>query len=147
MVFLGIYRAIYDYKPQGDNELALTEGDVLMVLDKSADDGWWKAKKKLMDEDGEEPEGLVPNNYIEEVSCTTSFRHLCLYRIDARSIGPTDSQGQSPLRLLPPNRRRALFWRGSHTGCLRHLGRGVDTGGVEWRLWLRSSKLYRAKAG
>jgi hypothetical protein len=51
-------------------------------LDKSADDDWWKAKKKLMDEDGEEPEGLVPNNYIEEVSCTPSLRHLCSYRID-----------------------------------------------------------------
>jgi hypothetical protein len=64
MVFLGIYRAIYDYAPQGDNELALNEGDVLMVLEKSADDDWWKAKKKgLEDEEGEadEPEGLIPN--------------------------------------------------------------------------------------
>jgi hypothetical protein len=72
MVFLGIYRAIYDYAPQGDNELALNEGDVLMVLEKSADDDWWKAKKKgLEDEEGEadEPEGLIPNNYVEEVSC------------------------------------------------------------------------------
>lgn len=66
MVFLGIYRAIYDYAPQGDNEIALNEGDVLMVLEKSSDDDWWKAKKKGHGEEEEEPEGLIPNNYIEE---------------------------------------------------------------------------------
>jgi hypothetical protein len=67
MVFLGIYRALYDYVPQSDNEIALNEGDMLMVLEKSADDDWWKAKKKGHDEEQEEPEGLIPNNYIEEV--------------------------------------------------------------------------------
>lgn len=67
MVFLGIYRAIYDYEPQSSNEIALTEGDILMVLEKSTDDDWWKAKKKGHAEDDEEPEGLIPNNYIEEV--------------------------------------------------------------------------------
>jgi hypothetical protein len=85
MVFLGIYRAIYDYAPQSDNELALNEGDVLMVLEKSADDDWWKAKKKgLEDEDGEadEPEGLIPNNYVEEVS----FAPLCLENAPAPAI-------------------------------------------------------------
>ena len=53
--------------PQSDNEIALTEGDILMVLEKSADDDWWKAKKKGHNEEEEEPEGLIPNNYIEEV--------------------------------------------------------------------------------
>jgi hypothetical protein len=67
MVFLGIYRAIYDYVPQSDNEIALAEGDLLMVLEKSTDDDWWKAKKKGSEEDEEEPEGLIPNNYVEEV--------------------------------------------------------------------------------
>jgi hypothetical protein len=67
MVFLGIYRAIYDYEPQSSEEIALNEGDILMVLEKSSDDAWWKAKKKGGPEDDEEPEGLIPNNYIEEV--------------------------------------------------------------------------------
>lgn len=67
MVFLGIYRALYDYVPQSGNEISLNEGDLLMVLEKSADDDWWKAKKKGSDQDEEEPEGLIPNNYIEEV--------------------------------------------------------------------------------
>ena len=69
MVFLGIYRAIYDYVPQSENELALSEGDLLMVLEKSADDDWWKAKKKGSPDDEDEPEGLIPNNYVTEVSC------------------------------------------------------------------------------
>jgi len=76
MVFLGIYRAVYDYEPQGSNEIALTEGDILMVLEKSSDDDWWKAKKKGREEDEEEPEGLIPNNYIEEVSrCLAGLLH------------------------------------------------------------------------
>jgi hypothetical protein len=71
MVFLGIYRAIYDYEPQSSNEIALDEGDILMVLEKSTIDAWWKAKKKGRDGDDEEPEGLIPNNYIEEVRCAS----------------------------------------------------------------------------
>jgi actin cytoskeleton-regulatory complex protein SLA1 len=73
MVFLGIYRAIYDYVPQSENEIALAEGDLLMVLEKSTDDDWWKAKKKGSEEDEEEPEGLIPNNYVEEVGGHTPY--------------------------------------------------------------------------
>lgn len=67
MGFLGVYRAIYDYVPQGEGELAITEGDLLFVLDNKGNDGWWKARRKAGAEDEEEPEGLVPNNYVEEV--------------------------------------------------------------------------------
>lgn len=67
MGFLGVYRAIYDYVPQGDTELAMSEGDLLYVLEKSGEDDWWKAKKKAKGDDEDEPEGLIPNNYVEEV--------------------------------------------------------------------------------
>lgn len=67
MGFLGVYTAIYDYAPLGEGELAMSEGDVLYILEKGSDDGWWKAKKKAAAEDEEEPVGLIPNNYIEEV--------------------------------------------------------------------------------
>lgn len=67
MGFLGVYRALYDYVPQAQGELAITEGDLLFVLEKSTEDDWWKAKKKAEGHDEEEPEGLIPNNYIEEV--------------------------------------------------------------------------------
>ena len=67
MGFLGVYKAIYDYAPQSEGELQITEGDVLYVLEKSTGDDWWKAKKKADAEDDDEPVGLIPNNYIEEV--------------------------------------------------------------------------------
>ncbi len=65
--FLGVYTAIYGYTPQSDQELALHEGDLLYVLEKSSEDDWWKAKKKGSSTDDDEPVGLVPTNYIEEV--------------------------------------------------------------------------------
>jgi predicted RNase H-like nuclease (RuvC/YqgF family) len=67
MGFIGVYRAVYDYEAQAEDELAITEGDLLFVLEKG-DDGWWRAKKKAQSEDEAEPEGNVPNNYVEEVS-------------------------------------------------------------------------------
>jgi len=67
MVFLGIYRAIYEYDPQSEGELALSEGDLLLVLEKSTEDDWWTVKKKAAGGDDDEPEGLVPSTYIEEV--------------------------------------------------------------------------------
>jgi hypothetical protein len=68
MGFLGVYTAVYDYQPQGEGELEIKEGDLLYVLDKNNDDDWWKAKKKAERDDEDEPEGLVPSNYVEEVS-------------------------------------------------------------------------------
>lgn len=67
MGFLGVYRALYDYAPQAQGELAIQEGDILYVLEKNDDDGWWKAKKKAGADDEDEPEGLVPHNYVQEV--------------------------------------------------------------------------------
>jgi hypothetical protein len=73
MGFLGVYKAIYDYAPQSENELAIKEGDVLYILEKSGEDDWWKAKKKAIGEDDDEPTGLIPNNYVEEVGLVVFF--------------------------------------------------------------------------
>ena len=67
MGFLGVYRALYDYVPQDEGELTISEGDILYVLEKSQDDDWWKAKKKANAADDDEPVGLIPCNYIEQV--------------------------------------------------------------------------------
>lgn len=67
MGFIGVYTSIYDYHPQAQGELELREGDLLYVLEKSDEDDWWRAKKKADRDDEDEPEGLVPNNYVEEV--------------------------------------------------------------------------------
>lgn len=66
MGFVGVYTAVYDYQPQAEGELEIHENDLLYVLDKD-DDDWWKAKKKAADPEDEEPVGLVPNNYVQEV--------------------------------------------------------------------------------
>ncbi|KAK5743306.1 cytoskeletal protein binding protein [Elasticomyces elasticus] len=68
MPFLDISRALYAYTPQSPEELALLEGDLLFILEKSSTDDWWRCKKKAANEDDDEPEGLVPNNYVERVS-------------------------------------------------------------------------------
>ncbi|EFX01019.1 cytoskeleton assembly control protein [Grosmannia clavigera kw1407] len=79
MVFVGVYKAVYDYVPQSEGELAIGEGNLLYVLSKDGDDGWWKAKKKATGDDDEEPEGLVPTNYIEEAEPTGQARALYDY--------------------------------------------------------------------
>jgi len=80
MAFLGIYRAVYDYAPQSDEELELKDGDLLFVLDKSTEEpDWWKCKKRAVSDEDDEPEGLVPNNYVEAAQPTHKARALYDY--------------------------------------------------------------------
>lgn len=95
MVFLSICTALYDYAPQGDNELALHEGELVYVLEKSADDDWWKAKKRAASEDEEEPVGLIPNNYVEEVSSRTHCCAVSVYFEPQASTGFEFNAGSS----------------------------------------------------
>jgi len=48
---LGIYTALYDYAAQNDEELPLTEGDLLYLIEMSDFDDWWKVKKRVLDAD------------------------------------------------------------------------------------------------
>ena len=104
MVFISICRALYDYVPQGDNELAIEEGELLYILEKSSEDDWWKAKKKPPGEDEDEPMGLIPNNYVQEVSVSylpvystnpTSFLSISMLLRTSKLI-------RGPYRLLHP---------------------------------------------
>ncbi|KAL1998224.1 hypothetical protein VTN02DRAFT_6621 [Thermoascus thermophilus] len=79
MGFVGVYTAIYDYHPQSEGELDIREGDLLYILEKSTQDDWWKAKKKANREDEEEPEGLVPCNYVEEAHPISKAKALYDY--------------------------------------------------------------------
>lgn len=67
MGFVGVSKAIYDFQPTGDGELEIKEGNTLFLLEKDAGDGWLKAKKKAADDEDDEPEGLVPSNYLQPV--------------------------------------------------------------------------------
>ena len=68
MGFVAVCTAIFNYQPQSDNELEIREGELLYILEKSTEDAWWKAKKRAGEDDEDEPVGLIPNNYVEEVS-------------------------------------------------------------------------------
>lgn len=55
----------FTYEPRLEDELGLTKGDFVYVVEKSTD-GWWK---------GEAPNGGVgwfPSNYVEEVEASTN---------------------------------------------------------------------------
>ncbi|KAI0404964.1 hypothetical protein F4802DRAFT_207398 [Xylaria palmicola] len=97
MGFVGIYKAIYDYTPQSEGELTISEGDLLCVLEKSQDDDWWKAKKKASADEEDEPVGLVANNYIEEAQPVGQARSLYEYtrQTDEELSFPEDA----PLRV------------------------------------------------
>ncbi|KAG7194640.1 cytoskeletal protein binding protein [Scheffersomyces spartinae] len=67
-LFIGVYQALYDYGAQNEEELTISTGELLYLLEKSDVDDWWKVKKRVVSSGGdevEEPVGLVPSNYIE----------------------------------------------------------------------------------
>jgi hypothetical protein len=70
MGFISVCNAIYDFEANGEDELEIREGELLYILEKGEND-WWKAKKPAA-EDEEEPVGLVPSNYVSQVSAKPS---------------------------------------------------------------------------
>ncbi|XP_037789495.1 microtubule-associated protein futsch-like [Penaeus monodon] len=55
------YRALYNYKPQNDDELELLEGDVVLVMEK-CDDGWFVGTSRRTG-----LFGTFPGNYVERI--------------------------------------------------------------------------------
>lgn len=51
-----VYKALYDYTAQNNDELTFTEGDIIYVIDMISNKNWWKAKCN-------DRVGLVPYNY------------------------------------------------------------------------------------
>ena len=78
MGFAQVCTALYDYAPQDEGELELKEGELVYILGKSEEVDWSKAKKKALNDDEEEPVGLIPNNYVEEVKCLVVVKHVRL---------------------------------------------------------------------
>ncbi|MCH0628608.1 hypothetical protein JNB11_01280 [Kocuria palustris] len=68
LLYIGVYKAVYDYAAQAPEELSINEGDLLYLLETLDIDEWWKVKRRVVatgNEEVDEPEGLVPLNYIE----------------------------------------------------------------------------------
>ncbi|KAJ2742264.1 cytoskeletal protein binding protein, partial [Coemansia sp. BCRC 34301] len=73
-----VRRAIYAYKPTDGDELAIKEGDVLYILS-SSDPDWLQAKRKPVNADDAEEQGLVPANHTEIVEPISQARALYDY--------------------------------------------------------------------
>ena len=55
------YRALYNYRPQNDDELELLEGDMVLVMEK-CDDGWYVGSSQRTGFFG-----TFPGNYVERI--------------------------------------------------------------------------------
>uniref|UniRef100_A0A7M5XJ38 SH3 domain-containing protein n=1 Tax=Clytia hemisphaerica TaxID=252671 RepID=A0A7M5XJ38_9CNID len=53
-------RVLYDYKPVCENDLALSVGDIVEVVEDNYGGGWWKGRHC-------DQEGFLPSNYVELV--------------------------------------------------------------------------------
>ena len=56
-----LYRALYNYQPQNDDELELQEGETICVLEK-CDDGWYVGTSQRTG-----LFGTFPGNYVERI--------------------------------------------------------------------------------
>ncbi|KAM9887154.1 hypothetical protein OXX79_013834 [Metschnikowia pulcherrima] len=85
--YIGVYKALFDYTAQTEEELSLAADDLLYLLQKSEIDDWWTVKKRLLPQDGleaEEPTGLIPANYIEPRPWLAAVKH-CMTMINKQT--------------------------------------------------------------
>ncbi|KAH9951730.1 hypothetical protein B0H21DRAFT_684274 [Amylocystis lapponica] len=80
--YLAVLKASYDYDPQpdADEELAIKENQLLLLLERT-DDDWWKVKVKTDTQEEEGASGLVPAAYVEPAEHTSVVK--ALYEYDA----------------------------------------------------------------
>ncbi|KAG5457234.1 MAG: SH3 domain-containing protein, partial [Olpidium bornovanus] len=81
----GVYRALYNYAGQSEEELSFDEDAILYILDNS-DPEWWSAQEKIpfgqgLQEDGKI--GLIPSNYVEEMEALATV--VAVYDYEART--------------------------------------------------------------
>ena len=58
MVSVEKAKVTFDYKAEQDDELNLSTGEVITILDKNVFEGWWRGEL-----DGKE--GIFPNNFVQ----------------------------------------------------------------------------------
>lgn len=82
--FLAVLKAAYDYEPQSEDEMAIKEDQLLLLVERVDEESvhlvvlilspclthllsWWKVKIKGNSQDSESLIGLVPSAYVEQV--------------------------------------------------------------------------------
>ncbi|KAG1755728.1 hypothetical protein EDB19DRAFT_1891950 [Suillus lakei] len=82
--YLAVLKASYDYEPQSEDELAITENQIVLLLERT-DDDWWKVKIKGETQEEDSPSGLVPAAYVEQAEHTSLVR--AIYDYDSAASG------------------------------------------------------------
>lgn len=82
--YLAVLKASYDYEPQSEDELAITENQIVLLLERT-DDDWWKVKIKGESQEEDSPSGLVPAAYVEQAEHTSLVR--AIYDYDSAAPG------------------------------------------------------------
>ncbi|CAO0793109.1 unnamed protein product [Mucor circinelloides] len=67
MRYVQVCKALYDYESRTEDELSIKENDILYIIEKE-DDDWWRAELKQQNGEDQGPVGLVPADYLEEVT-------------------------------------------------------------------------------
>ncbi|KAF8913870.1 hypothetical protein CPB84DRAFT_1757784 [Gymnopilus junonius] len=80
--YLAILKASYDYQPQSEDEIAIVEDQILLLVER-VDDEWWKVKIKASSQDSDSPVGLVPAAYVEQAEHTSTVKALYDYEASA----------------------------------------------------------------
>ncbi|KAG1754074.1 uncharacterized protein EDB91DRAFT_435371 [Suillus paluster] len=82
--YLAVLKAFYDYEPQSEDELAITENQIVFLLERT-DDDWWKVKIKGDSQEEDSPSGFVPAAYVQQAQHTSLVR--ALYGFDSTAPG------------------------------------------------------------
>ncbi|KAF9462614.1 hypothetical protein BDZ94DRAFT_1260849 [Collybia nuda] len=80
--YLAVLKASYDYQPQSDDEIAIKEGQFLLLKER-VDEDWWKVKIKGDSQEEDSPVGLVPAAYVEQAEHTSTVKVLYDYEAAA----------------------------------------------------------------
>ena len=72
------YRALHDYTPLSNGDLALTQGDWVTLVEAPYGGEWWRGKCDGGEggEGGEGRDGWFPKNYVELVDVTAEKRRI-----------------------------------------------------------------------
>ncbi|CAL1701025.1 unnamed protein product [Somion occarium] len=78
--YISVLKAEFDYDPQpdADDELAIKEDQVLLLLERT-DEDWWKVRIRTESQDDEGPSGLVPVAYVKPAPHTSVVKILYDY--------------------------------------------------------------------
>uniref|UniRef100_A0A1B6D484 Osteoclast-stimulating factor 1 n=1 Tax=Clastoptera arizonana TaxID=38151 RepID=A0A1B6D484_9HEMI len=113
---VAVFRALYNYTAQQNDELSFVEGDLLYVFDQTTDPLWWKARCG-------DKTGVIPSNYVQcQAESVENPLHDAARRGNLSYLLESLQQGVSATGLDAVG-NTALYWacRGGHLDCVNTL--------------------------